>query len=229
MVDAEAVTTFRRLGFALFMAAVAMTGWWWLTLPARSSAHGGARAVAVDVLLFGAFALHHSVLARTRAKDVVARILPASLVRSAYVWLASLLLMAMCLGWQPVGGELYRATGVLAALLWLAQGAGVVVSLLAIRRISVRELGGLSDPRASDALEYAGPYRFVRHPLYSGWVLIFFPAPVMTGDRLLFAVVSTVYLLMAMPLEEAGLAAQFGDRYLEYRRAVRWRLIPYIH
>ncbi|MFN7914947.1 MAG: isoprenylcysteine carboxylmethyltransferase family protein [Vicinamibacterales bacterium] len=220
---------FRRTGFALFMAAVALTGWWWLRLPAVAGVHGGVRAVVLDTLLFSAFALHHSLLARTRAKELVTRVLPHDLVRSAYVWLASLLLMTMCLLWQPVGGELYRARGVAAAALWLVQIAGVAVSLLAIRRISVRELGGLADPRASDALEFAGPYGLVRHPLYTGWVLIFFPAPVMTGDRLLFAVVSTVYLLLAMPLEEAGLTAQFGDRYLEYRRAVRWRLIPYIH
>ena len=51
----------------------------------------------------------------------------------------------------------------------------------------------------------------------------------MTGDRLLFAVVSTIYLVIAMPFEEAGLHRQFGERYLEYRRTVRWRLIPYIH
>lgn len=220
---------FRRVGFALFMASVALTGWWWMHLPAAASARGGVRAVVLDTVLFSAFALHHSLLARTRAKDLVARVLPGSLVRSAYVWLASLLLMAMCLLWQPIGGELYRAQGLVAALLWLTQVAGLVVSLLAVRRISVRELGGLADPRPSEALEYSGLYGFVRHPLYLGWVLLFIPVPTLTGDRLLFAVVSTVYILIAMPFEEAGLMAHFGDRYREYRRAVRWRLIPYIH
>lgn len=220
---------FRKVGFALFMAAVALTGWWWLRLPSVAGAHGGVRAVVLDTLLFSAFALHHSLLARTGAKELVMRVLPEHLVRSAYVWLASLLLMAMCLFWQPVGGELYRAHGVVAALLWLTQLAGVVVSVLAVRRISVRELGGLADPRPSDALERSGLYGVVRHPLYLGWVLLFIPVPTMTGDRLLFAVVSTVYLLIAMPFEEAGLTAHFGDRYREYRGEVRWRLIPYIH
>ena len=220
---------FRRVGFGLFMAAVALTGWWWIRLPAVAGARGGVRAVVLDTLLFSAFALHHSLLARTRAKDLVTRVLPAPLVRSAYVWLASALLMAMCLLWQPIGGELYRAHGLVAALLWLAQVAGLVVSLVAVGRISVRELGGLADPRPSEALEYSGLYGFVRHPLYLGWVLLFIPVPTLTGDRLLFAVVSTVYILIAMPFEEAGLVAHFGDRYREYRRAVRWRLIPYIH
>ncbi|HUR34018.1 MAG TPA: hypothetical protein VM032_09515, partial [Vicinamibacterales bacterium] len=69
----------------------------------------------------------------------------------------------------------------------------------------------------------------VRHPLYLGWVLVLFGATRMTGDRLLFAAISTVYLLVAMPFEETALLDQFGQRYREYRRAVRWRLIPYIH
>jgi len=61
------------------------------------------------------------------------------------------------------------------------------------------------------------------------WVLVFFGTPHMTGDRLLFALVSTIYLIIVMPFEEAGLHRQFGERYLEYRRMVPWRLIPYIH
>lgn len=216
-------------GFALFMTAIAMTAWWWLGLAAYASARGGAAAVLPDVGLFSLFALHHSLLARPGAKARVARLLPPTLVRSAYVWLASLLLMAMCAFWQPVGRELYRTTGILAAALLLVQATGVIISVLAIRRISVKELGGLADPRPTDGLEFAGPYGLVRHPLYLGWVLIFFAAPHMTGDRLLFAGISTLYLVLAIPLEEAGLAAQFGESYATYRRAVRWRLIPYLH
>lgn len=228
--ESESMTSAVKLtGFALFMTAIAVTAWWWLGLGAHASARGGAGAALIDVGLFSLFALHHSLLARPRARALVARLLPPTLVRSAYVWFASLLLMAMCAMWQPVGRELYRTTGIVAAALLLVQATGVTISVLAVRRISVKELGGLAEPRPTDGLEFAGPYGLVRHPLYLGWVLIFFAAPHMTGDRLLFAGISTLYLVLAIPLEEAGLAAQFGESYAAYRRAVRWRLIPYLH
>jgi methanethiol S-methyltransferase len=123
----------------------------------------------------------------------------------------------------------YHATGAGAIALSTLQLAGVVIGLLAVRRISVRELAGLTEPGVADQLEHGGVYGLVRHPLYLGWVLVVWATAHMTGDRLCFAVLSTVYLLMAMPFEEAGLTSQFGARYVEYRRLVRWRLIPYIH
>src|SRR4051812_31355088 len=219
----------RLLGLVVFMASLALLAWWWTVAGGRGEAAGGMSAAVIDVCLFGAFALHHSVLARPWAKRWVRRVLSDDLVRTSYVWTGSVLLIAMCLLWQPVGGTVYHADGVPAALLRAVQLLGVVVGALAVRRISVRELAGLAPPGSVDELEHGGPYRLVRHPLYLGWVLVVFGASHMTGDRLLFAVVSTAYLLIAMPLEEAGLQRQFGERYLAYRRTVRWRLIPYIH
>ena len=219
----------RAAGLALFMGSLAMLGWWWVSVAGHGAPGGGWPAVVVDILLFSAFALHHSLMARPRARMLVERLVRPDLVRTTYVWAASLLLIAMCVLWQPVGATLYSVTGLWAVPFAAVQVAGAVVGLLAVQRISVRELAGLAEPRQSDALEYGGPYAFVRHPLYLGWVLIFFGAALMTGDRLLFAIVSTGYLLAAMPFEERGLQRQFGQHYLEYRRAVRWRLIPYIH
>jgi hypothetical protein len=219
----------RVLGLVVFMASLALLAWWWTVVAGRGDAAGGISAAVIDACLFSAFALHHSVLARPWAKRWVQRVLPGDLVRTSYVWIGSLLLIAMCAFWRPVGGVVYHAGGVPAVLLRTMQLLGAVVGGLAVRRISVRELAGLAPPGSVDELEYGGPYRLVRHPLYLGWVLVVFGASHMTGDRLLFAVVSTVYLLIAMPLEEAGLQRQFGDRYLAYRSTVRWRLIPYIH
>jgi protein-S-isoprenylcysteine O-methyltransferase Ste14 len=219
----------RLSGLVVFMASLAVLAWWWTFTASREAAGGGLRAAGLDVLLFSVFALHHSVLARPRAKALVRRVLPDDLVRTSYVWTGSLLLIGTCMLWQPVGGTLYEATGAGAAALGAVQLLGVVVALLAVRHISVRELAGLAAPGSVDELERHGLYGFVRHPLYLGWVLMFFGAARMTGDRLLFAVISTMYLLIAMPFEEAGLQQQFGERYVEYRKAVRWRLIPYIH
>jgi protein-S-isoprenylcysteine O-methyltransferase Ste14 len=219
----------RLLGLAAFMASLTLLGWWWIRVASRSAPAGGWRAGITDVVLFSAFALHHSLFARRTPKDAMARLVPSDLVRTVYVCIASVLLVITCVLWQPVGGVAYSATGGAAAVLALAQLLGVIAGVLAVRRISVRELAGLREPDAHERLQIDGPYRLVRHPLYLGWVLVVFGAAHMTGDRLLFAIVSTVYLVLAMPLEEAALARQFGDQYQRYRRAVRWRLIPYIH
>jgi protein-S-isoprenylcysteine O-methyltransferase Ste14 len=75
-------------------------------------------------------------------------------------------------------------------------------------------------------LTVGGPYTWVRHPIYLGWVLLVFGAPAMTTGRLCFATVSTLYLIVAIPLEERSLTGEFGAAYARYRRQVRWRLIP---
>ena len=219
----------RVLGLVVFMVSLALMAWWWVTVAGRTAAGGGFSAAIEDAFLFSLFALHHSLLARPWAKQWVRHVLPEDLVRTSYVWIGSLLLIAVCLFWQPVGGSVYAAKGAGALPLYAVQLIGVAVGTLAVRRISVRELAGLTPPGSVDELEFGGPYRLVRHPLYLGWVLVFFATPHMTGDRLLFAFVSTTYLIIAMPFEEAGLHRQFGERYLEYRRMVPWRLIPYIH
>jgi len=218
----------RALGFALFMSAIGYLGWWWWRLPLAPEAPLWP-ATLLDTLLFSAFALHHSVLARPFAKRVVERVVAPHLVRSSYVWVASLLLIGLCVVWQPVGHSLYRATGVAALGLGLLQLAGAALGVLTVRRINLRELGGLDTPQAVGALAATGPYRLVRHPLYLAVVLLLAGSAQMTGDRLLFAALATFYIVIAIPFEEAGLEAQFGARYAEYRRVVRWRLIPYIH
>ena len=78
-------------------------------------------------------------------------------------------------------------------------------------------------------LQITGPYRFVRHPLYLGWILIVFAPANMTGDRFTFAVISSAYLLVAIPWEERSLEATFGDAYAHYRQQVRSRVIPYVY
>src|SRR3954447_6765732 len=58
------------------------------------------RPLAVDALLFSAFALHHSVFARTGAKAWIRGFVPEMLERSVYTWLASLLFIGVCFAWQ---------------------------------------------------------------------------------------------------------------------------------
>jgi len=182
----------------------------------------------MDAVLFAIFAMHHSVFARPWAKRLVEQAVSTELVRTLYVWVASVLLAAVCMLWVPVGGVLFHAQGITAAGLRIAQVVGLFVGALAIRRTSIGELSGAWDTRAA-RLEAAGVYQVVRHPLYTSLLLLVVATPTMTGDRALFAALSLVFIVAAIPFEEAGLVRQFGQPYNMYRRAVRWRLIPYIH
>jgi methanethiol S-methyltransferase len=79
------------------------------------------------------------------------------------------------------------------------------------------------------ALQIVGPYRWVRHPIYLGWMLVVFGAAHMTGDRLTFAVISSLYLVVAVPWEEQSLRQSFGADYDRYKQQVRWRILPYLY
>ncbi|MGE0448954.1 MAG: isoprenylcysteine carboxylmethyltransferase family protein [Vicinamibacterales bacterium] len=221
----------RLLGLAAFVASLALLGWWWIRVASRPITGASAGAAAADTVLFSVFALHHSLLARERLQRPLRLLVPPDLLRTTYVVVASLLLASTCLLWRPVGGLVYHARGIGAASLYGVQLLGLGLTFLATRRISLRELAGLDDParHVTAPLQHGGVYRIVRHPIYLGWVLMVGAAPVMTGDRLLFAAVSTVYLALAIPFEEAGLLRTYGNAYRTYQRAVPSRLVPYIY
>ena len=185
-----------------------------------------------NVAVFSAFALHHSVLARTPLKQWLHARVGAEAERSIYVIVASLLFLVSTVSWRPLPGLWYALQGTWWYVGAAIQGAGVVVTLLAARTLSVRELMGLAPPRraaAGDVLETRGLYGLVRHPIYFGWLLFVAGAPVMTSTRLLFAVVSVAYLVLAIPFEERSLVASFGAPYRDYQRQVRWRMMPGIY
>ena len=187
---------------------------------------------AIDTALFSLFALHHSVFARAGAKTWITRIVPAVLERSIYAWVASLLFIAVCWAWQPVPGDLYELPGVWQWLGIAVQVAGVVLTFLGSRALDVLDLAGVRavlPRRAATPLITSGVYGIVRHPLYFGWALLVFGAPHMTATRAVFAVVSTAYLVIAIPWEERGLVATFGSAYEQYRGRVRWRMLPGIY
>jgi len=186
--------------------------------------------VCVDLALFVAFAGHHSLFARPRWRARIRGVGPADLERPLYVWVASLLFVAVCAAWEPVAGVAWRAAGLGRVLLGAGQVAGAALTVLAARRLDVLALAGIRPtPRPEPAsLDTHGPYGFVRHPIYVGWLLLVWCVPVMTGTRLAFAVISTAYLVVAVPLEERDLARTFPE-YGAYRRRVRWRMLPGVY
>ena len=219
---------FQWLGAVLFVGALAFCGTTFLIVWSHAPAFNG-RAIAVDVILFTAFAAHHSVFARDPVKHWLARFIPEPLLRSAYVWIASLLLIAVCVVWQPVGGEVYDVKGWRAVLHAAIQIAGVLVIAGAVRTIDALELAGVRPHGIRQSLQVVGPYKWVRHPLYLGWLLATFGAAHMTGDRLIFAGISVFYLAIAVPFEERSLIDSFGGEYTSYQRQVRWRMVPYVY
>ena len=196
---------------------------------AAEAAAWNAGHLAWNAALVTAFAAHHSIFARTVVKEWMARAVPPRLNRSVYVWIASLLLIVVVAAWRPAGGSLYRVGGWLAAALTSVQLIGVWLIARAVSAIAPLELAGIHPPRPNDSLQAGGPYRVVRHPLYLGWMLIVFGAAHMTADRLAFAGLTSAYLVVAIPWEERALEAAFGVQYADYRRTVRWRIIPFVY
>ena len=221
---------FQWLGGALFVASLAYcTSWYLIGLggsPASSGA--GAPAFAFDAALFWLFAAHHSILARDAVKRRLAAI-PPHLIRSVYVWTASVLLLIVCRFWRTIGGEIYRVTGAGAWALAAVQLIGVWFIAQSVACIDALELAGIRPSRHAASLQTSGPYRWVRHPLYLGWMLAVFGVAHMTADRLVFATISSLYLVIAVPWEERSLRQSFGDSYAQYQSVVRWRVIPYVY
>ena len=172
--------------------------------------------------------------ARAAIKARVNALLSTRLERSAYVWLASALFLVVCAAWQPVPGAWWRVGHPWSVILIAVQLAGMVVTLAASRQLDVLALAGIRQvlggrPTGPAGLLETGLYGLVRHPIYFGWVLMVWPTPHMTATRLVFASVSTFYLVVAIPLEERSLRRDFGDEYGTYSGRVRWKMVPFLY
>jgi len=222
------------LGGALFVASLASFVFVYaivLGRPAPVNAASTGLAIGLNVVLFSIFALHHSAMARSGAKTWLAGVIDPRLERSLYVWIASLLFLGVVWMWIPVPGIAWELTGIwewagraaqLAGLWFIARAAGLLDPL---ELAGIRQWQGRVRPVVFRA---SGPFGLVRHPIYLGWILMVFGSPLMTMSRLVMAVVSSAYLIVAIPWEERSLIEAFGDRYREYQRSVRSRLVPYV-
>lgn len=187
--------------------------------------------IVVNLALFTAFALHHSAFARSGLKAWVARRAGTDLERPIYVWIASLLLIAVCAAWQPVPGVLWTTPAWLHWLLRLVQLAGVWLTLRSVRLIDVWVLAGVRAPALPTETSFTtrGPYGVVRHPIYSAWLLLVWASPEMTATQAVFAAASSAYLVLAIPLEERSLERCGGVAYRRYKAHVRWKLVPGVY
>jgi methanethiol S-methyltransferase len=186
------------------------------------------QALVINLALLGLFALQHSVMARPWFKAAWTRIVPVPAERSTYVLFSSVALILMFWKWQPMGGVIWNVDSTfLRFALDALFAAGWLTVLVATFLINHFDLFGLRQvwlylrerPYTQLAFRTPGPYRFVRHPLYVGWLLVFWSAPVMTSAHLFFAIVTTAYILVAIQFEERDLVRSHGE-YAEYRRRV---------
>ena len=186
-------------------------------------------SILIDAALLGLFALQHSIMARPRFKRLLTRVIPAEGERSTFVMFATAALALACWQWRPLPQLAWSVDEPLAAaVITGVSWCGWAMLLISTFLISHFELFGLEQGfagllgRRPASPSFATPlfYRWLRHPIYAGFILAFWAAPRMSRGHLLFAALTTAYIFVGIWFEERDLVARFGERYREYRRDV---------
>ena len=193
-------------------------------------------ALTIDLALAALFAVQHSVMARPGFKRWWKGFVPEPIERSTYVLASSLCMILMFAFWQPLGGVIWTLESTtLRTAVYALYGMGWLTVLVSTFLINHFDLFGLRQvvlhfrkrPYTEIGFRSPGPYKFVRHPLYIGWLLVSWATPTMSAGHLLLAFALTAYILIAIQFEERDLVAGLGESYVEYRRAVPM-LVPSI-
>ena len=223
--------------FATFLWLIAFVADFQMAPTTVNHAIAGAgigQALVTDLLLIALFGMQHSIMARPGFKDGWTKIVPSSVERSTYVLAASIMLAILLSFWHTIPGTLWDLRGSVAEpVLWALFFAGWTVLFVSTWLINHFELFGLQQAWFHGQVRAAPPpklrqplfYRYVRHPLYLGFILAFWATPHMTYSHLLFAAGMTVYILVGIAHEERDLVSYFGRDYEEYRGRVGM-LIP---
>jgi len=216
--------------FATFLYAVAFLGDFGVSQTIDSGVVGSiAEAFAINAALLALFALQHSIMARSWFKRAWTRVVPPAAERSTYVLFSSLALILLFWQWRPMGGVVWQVDNEFGQMaIYLVYAAGWILLLLATFLINHFDLFGLrqvylhfrGQPYTGLPFRTPGLYRMVRHPIYLSWLCIFWATPKMTIAHLVFALATTGYILMAIPLEERDLIRVYGDVYRKYKQQV---------
>ena len=193
-------------------------------------------AIAINALLLAGFAIQHSVMARQGFKRMWRRIVPKCVERSTYVFAASLALAQLFWQWRAITDTVWDLRGSVAGtILTISFWMGWAVLLVSTYLVNHFELFGLEqvwtyfhgrEPQPA-SFRTPGFYRVVRHPIYAGFVIAFWSAPVMTVGHLIFSIATTGYILVGIAFEERDLITFYGQTYREYRQHVPM-LVPFL-
>ncbi|MBW4619091.1 MAG: isoprenylcysteine carboxylmethyltransferase family protein [Cyanosarcina radialis HA8281-LM2] len=192
-------------------------------------------SLLINTALLGIFGIQHSVMARQGFKNWWTQFVPKPVERSTYVLFSSLCLIALFYFWQPMGGTIWKVTNSIGvAILYALFASGWLLVLVTTFLINHFDLFGLRQVwlylrgQEYTQLKFGTPalYKYVRHPLYVGWLLAFWSSPTMTAAHLVFAIITTAYILVAIQFEERDLVDIHGETYADYRRRVPM-LVPF--
>ena len=193
------------------------------------------KALLIDAALLGIFSLQHSVMARPGFKTWWTQFVPKPVERSTYLLFTNLCLGNLFYFWQPIGGTIWHVTNTTGVAIFYALFAsGWLLLLVSTLYINHFDLFGLRQVwlylhgKEYTPLNFATPgvYKYVRHPIYVGLLLAFWFTPTMTVTHLVFALITTAYIVIAIQFEERDLMDVFGKKYADYRRRVPM-LVPF--
>ncbi|MDY7081190.1 MAG: isoprenylcysteine carboxylmethyltransferase family protein [Halobacteria archaeon] len=187
-------------------------------------------AFAIDTVLLGVFAVQHSLMARDFFKRRWTGLVPETVERSTYVLFASLALLLVYAGWQPIDTVVWSFELPVAYVFHGLFALGGVVALVStflidhFRLFGLRQVyANLRDEDVTDEVpefQTPGLYNYVRHPMMTGILVLFWATPQMTLGHLFLASATTFYVILGVRLEERDLIDIYGEKYENYRDEV---------